>query len=47
MNLLLTKNYELFMWSLSQKFQLQKSTIEYLPKTVRIESISTDKISQS
>ena len=43
MNLLLTKNYELFIWSLSQKFQLQKPTMVYLPKRVKIESISTGK----
>ena len=42
-NLLLTKNNELFLWSLSKKIALQKPTMVYLPKRVQIESISTGK----
>ena len=42
-NLLLTKNNELFIWSLSKKISLQKPTMVYLPKRIQIESISTGK----
>ena len=42
-NLLLTKNKELFIWSLSKKIALQKPTMIYLPKRIQIESISTGK----
>ena len=42
-NLLLTKNNELYIWSLSKKILLQKPTMIYLPKRIQIESISTGK----
>ena len=42
-NLLLTKNNELFIWSVSKKIALQKPTMVYLPKRIQIESISTGK----
>ena len=42
-NLLLTKNNELFLWSISKKIALQKPTMIYLPKRIQIESISTGK----
>ncbi len=43
MNLLLTKNNELYIWSLTKKIQLQKPTMVYLPKRIQIETISTGK----
>ena len=42
-NLLLNKNNELFIWSVTKKIQLQKPTMVYLPKRVNIISISTGK----
>ena len=42
-NILLTKNNELYIWSLSKKIALQKPTMVYLPKRIQIESISTGK----
>ena len=42
-NLLLTKNNELFIWSITKKILLQKPTMIYLPKRIQIESISTGK----
>ena len=43
MNLLLNKNNELFIWSISKKIKLQKPTMVYLPKRINIKSISTGK----
>ena len=43
MNLLLNKNNELFIWSISKKIQIQKPTMVYLPKKINIISISTGK----
>ena len=43
MNLLLNKNNELFIWSISKKIQIQKPTMIYLPKRINILSISTGK----
>ena len=43
MNLLLNKNNELFIWSISKKINLQKPTMVYLPKKINIISISTGK----
>ena len=42
-NLLLTKNNELFIWSVTKKIALQKPTMIYLPKRIQIQSISTGK----
>ena len=43
MNLLLTKNNELFIWSSTRKLKLQKPTMVYLHKRINIISISTGK----
>ena len=42
-NMLLTKNNELYIWSITKKIPLQKPTMVYLPKRIQIESISTGK----
>ena len=42
-NLLVTKNNELYIWSISKKIQLLKPTMVYLPKRIQINSISTGK----
>ena len=43
LNLLLNKNNELFIWSISKKILIQKPTMVYLPKKINIISISTGK----
>jgi alpha-tubulin suppressor-like RCC1 family protein len=43
LNLLLSKNNELFIWSNSKKIQIQKPTMIYLPNRINILSISTGK----
>ena len=40
--LLLNKNNELFIWSISKKILIQKPTMVYLPKKINIISISTE-----
>ena len=42
-NLLLTKNNELYIWSITKKILLQKPTMVYLPKRIQIKTISTGK----
>ena len=42
-NFLLTKNNELYTWSITKKVQLPNPTMVYLPKRIQIESISTGK----